>query len=67
MVRFRTCLTDNIRAQYSTLASSQWLTVRLQIIGAFMVSAVSLTAVVQHNFYFVDTGKFLLIFPDHTC
>uniref|UniRef100_F1KQC7 Multidrug resistance-associated protein 7 n=1 Tax=Ascaris suum TaxID=6253 RepID=F1KQC7_ASCSU len=49
-------LGDNIRAQFSALAAAQWLSVRLQILGVFMVSAVTLSAVLHRTLHYVDTG-----------
>ncbi|KAK6756631.1 hypothetical protein RB195_014823 [Necator americanus] len=49
-------LTVNIRAQFSTLAASQWLSVRLSLIAVGIVAAISFSAVVQHQILGVDSG-----------
>uniref|UniRef100_A0AAF5CW95 ABC-type xenobiotic transporter n=1 Tax=Strongyloides stercoralis TaxID=6248 RepID=A0AAF5CW95_STRER len=43
-------LTNNLRAQYSALAATQWLSVRLQFIGVIMISTVAFGAVIQKHF-----------------
>ncbi|VDK43637.1 unnamed protein product [Anisakis simplex] len=49
-------LNDNIRSQFSSLAASQWLSIRLQILGVCMVSAVTLSAVLHRTFHYVDSA-----------
>ncbi|EPB72037.1 ABC transporter, ATP-binding protein [Ancylostoma ceylanicum] len=49
-------LTVNIRAQFSSLAASQWLSIRLSLIAVGIVAAISLSAVVQHQLLGVDLG-----------
>ncbi|TKR89661.1 hypothetical protein L596_013728 [Steinernema carpocapsae] len=53
-------LTDNIRAQYAALASGQWLSVRLQMMGVLMVTVIAFTAVIQSEFLQVDSGMVAL-------
>uniref|UniRef100_A0A0N5B681 ABC-type xenobiotic transporter n=1 Tax=Strongyloides papillosus TaxID=174720 RepID=A0A0N5B681_STREA len=42
-------LTDNLRAQYSALAATQWLSVRLQLMGVAMITTVAFGAVIQKH------------------
>ncbi|KAK0412633.1 hypothetical protein QR680_006320 [Steinernema hermaphroditum] len=53
-------LTDNLRAQYSALASGQWLSVRMQLMGVLMVTIVAFTAVIQSSFNFINSGMVAL-------
>ena len=41
-------LNDFIRAEYVSLATSQWLNFRLQMISVLMITVVGFTAVIQH-------------------
>ncbi|CEF63280.1 Multidrug resistance-associated protein 7 [Strongyloides ratti] len=43
-------LTNNLRAQYSALAATLWLSIRLQFIGIVMISTVAFGAVIQKHF-----------------
>uniref|UniRef100_A0AC34QIF0 Uncharacterized protein n=1 Tax=Panagrolaimus sp. JU765 TaxID=591449 RepID=A0AC34QIF0_9BILA len=52
----RSKLENNLIAQYSNLAASQWLSVRLQLLGTFMVSAVSFMAVLEIRLHYVESG-----------
>ncbi|GMR59215.1 hypothetical protein PMAYCL1PPCAC_29410, partial [Pristionchus mayeri] len=54
LVRIR--LTGVLRTNFSSLAASQWLTIRLSIIAVVVVSYISFAAVVQHRLHFVDSG-----------
>ncbi|GMT11144.1 hypothetical protein PFISCL1PPCAC_2441, partial [Pristionchus fissidentatus] len=49
-------LTGVIRTNFSSLAASQWLTIRLSIIAVIVVSYISFAAVIQHRLHFVDSG-----------
>ncbi|KHJ92520.1 ABC transporter, ATP-binding protein [Oesophagostomum dentatum] len=49
-------LTINLRAQFSSLAASQWLSIRLSLIAVSIVAAIALSAVVQHQLLGVDSG-----------
>ncbi|VDM39196.1 unnamed protein product [Toxocara canis] len=52
----RRLLNDNVRAQYSSLAAAQWLSIRLQILGVVMVSAVAISALLHRTLHYVDAG-----------
>uniref|UniRef100_A0A915DBV6 Uncharacterized protein n=1 Tax=Ditylenchus dipsaci TaxID=166011 RepID=A0A915DBV6_9BILA len=58
--RFSSILRDrldkNLCAQYSSLAASQWLSVRLQLLGVVMVSAIAFAGVLETRFFYVETG-----------
>lgn len=47
---------DNVKTQFSSQAASQWLGLRLQLIGVAMVTGVGIFAVVQHHLHTVDPG-----------
>ena len=64
--RLRTLLDAQLAAQYTNLAGSQWLSVRLQLLGVLMVAAISFTAVVQSRFYNIESGLFTRTFRLHT-
>ena len=49
-------LQQNQRAQFGGLAASQWLAMRLQMIGVVMVTGVAAVAVIEHNYSTVDAG-----------
>lgn len=65
-------LEHNQRAQFAGLAASQWLAMRLQLIGVVMVTGVATVAVIQHTYSTIDAGmqvsrfgfwfSFLLVF-----
>lgn len=46
----------NQKAQLSSFAASQWLSLRLQLIGVAMVTSVGFLAIVQHHLDFADAG-----------
>lgn len=48
---------SNLRAQYAALAASQWLSVRLQLLGVVMVSAIAYTGIAETRYFHVETGK----------
>lgn len=45
-----------MRAQYSALAASQWLSVRLQMIGVVMVFIIAFACVTESRYLNVETG-----------
>lgn len=49
-------LEENQRAQYCSKVASQWLNIRLQMIGVAMVTGVAFIAVLEHHFQTVDPG-----------
>jgi len=49
-------LSINQRAQYAGIAASQWLGIRLQMLGVAMVTGVAFIAVLEHRFKTVDPG-----------
>jgi len=49
-------LEQNQRAQFASLAASQWLAMRLQLIGVVMVTGVATVAVIEHTYSTVDAG-----------
>lgn len=57
MIDLRRKLTDIIRAQYSALATTQWLSIRLQLFGVSILSSVVIAALLQRQFGFIDPGK----------
>ena len=52
----------NQKAQLSSNAASQWLALRLQLIGVTMLTSVAFLAVLQHHLDFADAGT-ILKFP----
>uniref|UniRef100_A0A0N4ZSR3 ABC-type xenobiotic transporter n=1 Tax=Parastrongyloides trichosuri TaxID=131310 RepID=A0A0N4ZSR3_PARTI len=48
-------LTNNLRAQYSSIAASQWLSVRLQLMGVAMITTVAFGAVLQKQLGVIDS------------
>jgi ATP-binding cassette subfamily C (CFTR/MRP) protein 10 len=46
----------NQKAQYASVAASQWLELRLQLIGVAVVISVAFIAVVQHDSRNIDPG-----------
>lgn len=54
LVRVR--LTGVLQTNFSSLAASQWLSIRLSIIAVIVVSYISFAAVVQHRLHFIDSG-----------
>ncbi|KAI1722771.1 ABC transporter transmembrane region domain-containing protein [Ditylenchus destructor] len=58
--RFTAILRDrldkNLCAQYSGMAASQWLAVRLQLLGVVMVSAIAFAGVLEARLFYVETG-----------
>jgi len=49
-------LERNQRAQFAGAAASQWLGLRLQLIGVVMVTGVAAVAVIEHTYSTVDAG-----------
>lgn len=49
-------LEQNQRAQFAGLAASQWLAMRLQLIGVVMVTGVATVAVIEHTYSTVEAG-----------
>ncbi|XP_077991202.1 ATP-binding cassette sub-family C member 10-like [Glandiceps talaboti] len=49
-------LNTSQRAQFSTLAASQWLAIRLQMIGVAIVTGVAFIAVLEHHLQSVNPG-----------
>jgi len=49
-------LEHNQRAQFASTAASQWLAMRLQLIGVVMVTGVATVAVIEHTYSTVDAG-----------
>ncbi|WKY10812.1 hypothetical protein Q1695_002849 [Nippostrongylus brasiliensis] len=54
--KLRERLTMNMRAQFSSIAASQWLSIRLSVIAVCIVAAIAITAVVQHQITGVDSA-----------
>lgn len=58
--RFTNLLKDklehNLTSQFSNLAASQWLSVRLQLLGVIMVSAISFMSVFEIRLHYVESG-----------
>ncbi|VDO71780.1 unnamed protein product [Heligmosomoides polygyrus] len=54
--KLRERLTMNMRAQFSSIAAGQWLSIRLSIIAVSIVAAIAMSAVVQHQITGVDSG-----------
>uniref|UniRef100_A0A0N5AYX3 ABC-type xenobiotic transporter n=1 Tax=Syphacia muris TaxID=451379 RepID=A0A0N5AYX3_9BILA len=52
----RNKLTAIIRAQFSSLAATQWLSIRLQMFGVFVLLAVITAAVLQRHLNFINPG-----------
>jgi len=52
-------LEHNQRAQFASLAASQWLTMRLQLIGVVMVTGVAMVAVIEHTYSTVEAGTYI--------
>uniref|UniRef100_A0A914YMM3 Uncharacterized protein n=1 Tax=Panagrolaimus superbus TaxID=310955 RepID=A0A914YMM3_9BILA len=46
----------NLRAQFSSLAASQWLSVRLQLLGVVMISLIAFMSVIEIRLHYVETG-----------
>lgn len=55
--RLRDLLDKNLSAQYSSLAATQWLSVRLQLLGVGMISIIAFTGILEAQFFNIDTGK----------
>ncbi|CAJ0591312.1 unnamed protein product [Cylicocyclus nassatus] len=53
-------LTVNLRAQFSSLAATQWLSIRLSLIAVGIVATIAISAVVQHQVWGVDSGLIAL-------
>ncbi|KAK6045322.1 hypothetical protein COOONC_17173 [Cooperia oncophora] len=54
--KLRERLTVNMRAQFSSIAAGQWLSIRLSIIAVSIVAAIAVSAVIQHQITGVDSG-----------
>nr|CDJ84141.1 unnamed protein product [Haemonchus contortus] len=54
--KLRERLTVNMRAQFSSIAAGQWLSIRLSIIAVSIVAAIAASAVIQHQITGVDSG-----------
>ena len=58
--RFTTMLHEklgaNLTAQFSSLAASQWLSVRLQLLGVVMISLIAFMSVIEIRLHYVETG-----------
>uniref|UniRef100_A0A915JDA7 Uncharacterized protein n=1 Tax=Romanomermis culicivorax TaxID=13658 RepID=A0A915JDA7_ROMCU len=54
--KFHSILTGNQMAEYSLLACSMWLNVRIQSIGIFMIICVVIIVVVEHEYRSVNAG-----------
>lgn len=52
----------NQKACFANCAASEWLGIRLQLIGVAMVTGVGMIAVIQHQFDVADPGKAMLMF-----
>ncbi|KOC61936.1 Multidrug resistance-associated protein 7 [Habropoda laboriosa] len=50
------------KTQFASLAISQWLALRLQLIGVILLAGVSNIAVLQHQYDVVDSGMIGLVF-----
>ncbi|CAL4191673.1 unnamed protein product, partial [Meganyctiphanes norvegica] len=60
-VRGDSLLEVSQRAQFDIQAASQWLNIRLQLIGIAMLSGVSLLALIQHHFLTIEPGMVGLV------
>ncbi|CAG7725549.1 unnamed protein product [Allacma fusca] len=49
-------LEANQKAEYATQAVSQWLSIRLQMIGVFIITGVGLVGVLQHGFQLANSA-----------
>ena len=49
-------LEENQKAEFATNAVSQWLSIRLQIVGVFIISGVGLIGVIQHSFQMANSA-----------
>lgn len=52
-------LEANQKAQLSSSAAAQWLSLRLQLIGVAMITGVGMLAMIQHNLDFAQPGEFI--------
>lgn len=57
-------LEQNQKAQFASLAASQWLAMRLQLIGVVMVTGVASVAVIEHTYSTVEAGMQTNLFDD---
>ena len=55
----------NQRCNFSTLASQQWLAIRLQMMGVVMVAGVAFTAVLERLYGGQSGGSFLEFVADN--
>ncbi|CAD5224372.1 unnamed protein product [Bursaphelenchus okinawaensis] len=56
MEKLRNLLEDNLSAQYTNLAASQWLSIRLQLLAVVMISAIAFIAVLENHLHTVESG-----------
>ncbi|CAD5232242.1 unnamed protein product [Bursaphelenchus xylophilus] len=56
MEKLRNLLEDNLSAQYTNLAASQWLSIRLQFLAVVMISAIAFIAVLENHLHSVESG-----------
>ena len=48
------------KAQYAGIAASQWLELRLQLLGTAVVTAIATIAIIQHHTGAISPGIFCL-------
>ncbi|PAV90038.1 hypothetical protein WR25_07659 [Diploscapter pachys] len=53
----RSRLSANLRAQFSCLSASQYLSIRLSMIAVFVMSAITVAAIIQHRITGVDSSR----------
>ncbi|PAV80624.1 hypothetical protein WR25_12645 [Diploscapter pachys] len=53
-------LSANLRAQFSCLSASQYLSIRLSMIAVFVMSAITVAAIIQHRITGVDSSLIAL-------
>ena len=58
----RSHLTANQRAQFAGMVASQWLSLRLQLIGVAMVTGLAAIAMVEHSHSAIQPSLFLFLF-----
>lgn len=56
MEKLRNLLQDNLSAQYTNIAASQWLSIRLRLMAVVMVTAIAFTAVFENKIMSVESG-----------
>ena len=55
-------LERNQIAQFAAVAASQWLSLRLQMMGVALVTGVALIAIVEHSHQAVNASKPILFY-----